>query len=181
MKKIGLIVGSVRKASYNKKVAEVIKDLLSEKFEVEFIEIANLPFYNEEFDEDPANLPSVVTEFRNKVKAQDGIIFVTPEYNRSVPGVLKNAFDIGSRPYMDQAWINKHAAVVSASTGGFGAMRANYELRTSMFFSNMRIMGQPETMLANVKDNFDENGNATERTIEFLKKFTDAFTQFIGE
>lgn len=82
---------------------------------------------------------------------------------------------------MDQAWINKHAAVVSTSTGGFGAMRANYELRTSMFFSNMKIMGQPETMLANVKDNFDENGNATERTIEFLKKFTDAFTQFIGE
>lgn len=180
MKKVGIIVGSIRKASYNRKVAEVIKDLLSEKFEVEFIEIANLPFYNEEFDEDPANLPQVVTEFRNNVKAQDGIIFVTPEYNRSIPGVLKNAFDIGSRPYTDQAWINKYGAVVSSSTGGFGAMRANYEMRIPMLFSNMKILAQPETMLANVKDNFDENGKATEKTISFLKNFTDAFTRFVG-
>lgn len=177
MKKIGIVVGSLRKESYSKKIAHNVAALFPEGYETEFIEIGNLPLYNEEYDE---NAPAEYTAFRNSVKEVDAVLFVTPEYNRSVPGVLKNALDVGSRPYGQSVWGGKPAAIISQSISNLSGFGANHHLRQSLTFLDMPVLQQPEVYLANSPDLLDENGKINnEGTINFLQSVVDAFVELI--
>ena len=164
--KIGIVVGSLRRDSINRKVANSIAAFTQEWLDCEIVEIGDLPLYNQ--DEDAAPTPAV-TAFRDKIRAMDGVLFVTPEYNRSVPGVLKNALDVGSRPYGQSVWDKKPAAIVTASPGGIGAFGANHHLRQSLVFLNMPAMQQPEAYLGRVNDDsFGANGELTDAPLNDL-------------
>lgn len=142
MTKIAIVVGSLREESFSKKIANNTIPLLPEGFSADIIEIGNLPLYNEEYD---GGSPEEYTIFRNKVREFDAVLFVTPEYNRSVPGVLKNAIDIGSRPYGESVWDSKPAAIISQSIGRIAGFGANHHLRQSLTFLNMPVVQQPES------------------------------------
>lgn len=175
--KIGVIVGSLRKDSVNRKVAKALMENAPSNLKLEFVEIGDLPFYNEDLDTQGDN---VYTEFRNKLNAKDAFLFVTPEYNRSFPGVLKNATDVGSRPWKQGALNNKPAAVVSVTPGGLGAVAANHHLRQVLTSLNMPTMGQPEAYIGNAFSLFDENGKLiNENTKEFFTQFMQAFAKHI--
>lgn len=177
MTKVGVIVGSLRKESYSRKIAHNVVDMFPSGYETEFIEIGNLALYNEEYD---ANPPSVYTDFRNKIRSCDAILFVTPEYNRSVPGVLKNALDVGSRPYGESVWDEKPAGIISQSISNLSGFGANHHLRQSLTFLNMPVVQQPEVYLANAQDLLDENGKIhNEDTKAFLQSFIDTFVKLI--
>lgn len=179
-KKIGFIVGSLRKDSYNRKVAENIVELLPEGFEASFIEIGDLPLYNEEYDDDGTlETPASYTRFRDELDSTDAFIFVTPEYNRAMPASIKNAIDVGSRPYEEMKWAGKKLAVISASLSMTAGVRANYEVRTSLAFLGANVLAQPEVMLSEIHKCFDENGNMNEFTREFLSSFVENFVEFI--
>jgi chromate reductase len=174
---VGVFVGSLRKDSLNRKLAKALVELAPSEFKFEFVDIAALPHYNEDEDADP---PAAWKEFREKVKPLDALLFVTPEYNRSVPGVLKNALDVGSRPYGQSAWEGKPAAVVSASPGGIGGFGANRHLRQSLVFLNVPAMQQPEAYIGGANKLFDENGQiANDGTRKFLHGFMDAFAHWV--
>jgi len=177
MKKVGIVVGSLRKESYSKKIAKNVAPLFPEGYETEFVEIGNLPLYNEEYD---GNAPEEYTTFRNTIKKFDAILFVTPEYNRSVPGVLKNALDVGSRPYGESVWDGKPAAIISQSISNLSGFGVNHHLRQSLTFLNMPVVQQPEVYLANSPELVDENGKIkSEETIQFLQTFIDTFVELI--
>ena len=177
MTKVGLVVGSLRKESFSKKIAINVATLFPEGYETEFVEIGNLALYNEEYD---GNSPEEYTTFRNTLKGVDAVLFVTPEYNRSVPGVLKNALDVGSRPYGESVWDAKPAAIISQSISNLSGFGANHHLRQSLTFLNMPILQQPEAYLANSSELVDENGKINnEGTIQFLQSFVDAFVELI--
>jgi NAD(P)H-dependent FMN reductase len=145
--------------------------------ETEFVEIGNLPLYNEEYD---SNSPEEYKAFRNTIQGMDAILFVTPEYNRSVPGVLKNALDVASRPYGESVWDGKPAAIASQSISNLSGFGANHHLRQSLTFLNMPVVQQPEVYLANSQDLVDESGKINnEGTVEFLQSFVDAFVELI--
>src|SRR5690606_10142962 len=152
-KRIALVIGSLRKESFNRKMANNLIKLAPERLKLEILEIGDLPMYNQDLDQDP---PRSWVEFRERLKSFDGVIFVTPEYNRSVPAVLKNAIDVGSRPYGQSAWDAKPAAVMSVSPGGMGAFGANHHLRQSLVFLNMPVMQQPEAYVSHASDLFDD-------------------------
>lgn len=153
--------------------------LFPEGYEAEIVEIGNLPLYNQDFD-DYNNVPAEYTTFRNKIKEIDAVLFITPEYNRSVPAVLKNALDVGSRPYGKSVWDGKPAAVISQSPGNLSAFGANHHLRQSLVVLNMPTVQQPEAYIANVATLFDENGKINKQdTIQFLQSFVDAFVDLI--
>ncbi len=174
--KVGVIVGSLRKDSYNKKIAQALVENAPENLSFEFLEIGNLELYNQEYDEQS---PESYTAFRNKVKSVDAVLFVTPEYNRSVPGVLKNALDVASRPWGQSVWDSKPAAVVSVTIGGIGAFGANHHLRQTLAFLNMPVLAQPEAYIGNAMGLFDESGKLTDDgTKDFLGKFMQAFAAF---
>ncbi len=176
-KNIAVFVGSLRKDSWNRKLAKALIGLAPEPLSLEIVEIGNLPFYNQDFEENP---PKEVRDFRQRVKSADAVLFVTLEYNRSVPAVLKNAIDIGSRPYLDNAWKGKPGAVISCTTGALGAFGANHHLRQSLVFINVPTMGQPEAYIGKAASLFDDKGNLTiDSTKEFLQKFLQAFEQWI--
>lgn len=176
-KSIGVIVGSLRKESFNRKVANFLVKNPPADCTLEIIEIGDLNLYNQDFDE--GGTPPAYAPFRQKVKSMNAIIFVTPEYNRSVPGVLKNAIDVGSRPYGQSVWEGKPALVVSSSISGLSGFGANHHLRQSLVFLNMPAMQQPEVYLANVQEYFDENGNLTKtETADFLKNVLRSFADF---
>lgn len=178
-KKIGVFVGSLRKESFSKKIAKTLKSLAPESFDMEEIEIGELPIYNQDFD-DEENPPSSWTSFRDYVKKFDAFLFVTPEYNRSVPAVLKNALDVGSRSPGEKIFDGKPGAVVSVTPGALGAFGANHHLRQTLVFLNIPTMQQPEAYIGNVAILFDDDGNLiNEYTSEFLKKFMDAFINWI--
>ena len=177
-KKISLLVGSLRKDSFNKKIANEVKKLASSNLELEILEIGQLSYYNEDLDQ--GNPPQEWTDFRNKIKNSDGFIFFTPEYNRSVPAVLKNAIDVGSRPYGQNSWAGKPGAVVSVSISGIGAFGANHHLRQSLVFVDVPTMQQPEADIGSAFDLFDDNGNLVEDTKKFLQDFIDAYEQWIN-
>jgi len=139
-KKIAIIVGSLRKDSVNRKVAKALIALAPESLKLEIIEIGRLPLFNQDLEETP---PVEWTAFRESVKGVDGVLFVTPEYNRSVPAALKNALDVGSRPYGASVWNGKPGAVVSASPGTLAGFGANHHLRQSLVFLNVPTMAQP--------------------------------------
>ncbi|MEK5520602.1 MULTISPECIES: NADPH-dependent FMN reductase [Heyndrickxia] len=177
MTKIGIVVGSLRKESLSKKIAKNVASLFPEGYETEFVEIGNLALYNEEYD---GNSPSEYTTFRNTIKGVDAVLFVTPEYNRSVPGVLKNALDVGSRPYGESVWNGKPAAIISQSISNLSGFGANHHLRQSLTFLNMPIVQQPEVYLANSANLIDENGKINnDGTVQFLQTFVNAFVELI--
>jgi len=177
--KIGIIVGSLRKASWNRKIAKVLMSFAPASLKMEIIEINQLPHYNQDDDENPSK---ITTEFKAKISALDGVLFLTPEYNRSMPGVLKNALDVASRPYGQSAWDGKPGAVISVSIGAVGGFGANHHLRQSLTFLNVPCMQQPEAYIGNVATLFDKDGNFNNKgTEDFLRKFMDAFVIWVGK
>ena len=154
--KIAILVGSLREGSINRKIGRSICAMAGDMLDCEIVEIGNLPLYNQDSDASP---PPEFVAFRQKVTAMDGILFVSPEYNRGMPGVLKNAIDVGSRPYGQSVFDKKPAAIVSASPGSIGGFGANHQIRQAAVFLNMPVMQQPEAYLSNVSDaSFDEAG-----------------------
>lgn len=170
-------MGSLRKEAFSRKMAKAMIGLAPKSLSLEIVEIGNLPFYNQDVEENP---PAAWTEFRNMIKSTDGALFVTPEYNRSMPGVLKNAIDVGSRPYGRSVWDGKPAAVVSISPGQYGGFGANHHLRQSLVFLNVPAMQQPEAYIAGAAQLFDEKGSLTnESTREFMQKFLMQFEKWV--
>jgi chromate reductase len=176
-KKIAVLVGSLRKESLNRKMAGSLIKVSPDSLKLEIIEIGNLPLYNQDFDGKP---PAEYTQFREGLKRFDGVLFVTPEYNRSVPAVLKNALDVGSRPYGQNVWDRKPGAVISVSIGAIGGFGANHHLRQSLVFLNVPTMQQPEAYIGNAESLFDKNGNLTnDLTREHITKFMKAFAAWV--
>ena len=154
--KIAIVVGSLRKDSINRKIARSLCAMAHDRLDCEIIPIDDLPLYNQDYDSDS---PAQYGRFRETIAAADGVLFVTPEYNRGVPGVLKNAIDVGSRPYGKSVWNQKPAAIVSASPGMIGGFGANHQLRQAAVFLNMPVMQHPEAYLGQVNDDsFDGDG-----------------------
>lgn len=177
-KKIGIIVGSLREASFNKKVAKKFAELLPTGFEAEFIETGDIPFYNEDLEVE-GKVPAQWTAFRDKVLPLDGIFFFTPEYNRSVPAALKNALDVGSRPYGKSVWGGKPALAVSVSPGGIGGFGANHILRQSLVFLDMPTLQQPEAYIGNIIQLIDENGEFKKETQDYFQLIVDKYIDFL--
>lgn len=178
--KVGFLAGSVRKGSYSRAVAKALIGFLPNGFEAELVDIAELSMYNQDYD-DEGRTPAGWEEFRAKIHSMDAFIFITPEYNRSVPPLLKNAIDIASRPYGSNAWGGKPAAVVSVSTGPIGGFGANHHLRQVAAVLNMYTMQQPEAYLGGLGEQMDENGVVTSEGLnEFLQKFAVSFVRWTG-
>jgi chromate reductase len=154
--KIAIIVGSLRKDSINRKVARSICAIRGDNLDCSMIEIGDLPLYNQDLD---ANPPAQWVRVRDQIRAVDGVLFCSPEYNRGIPGVLKNAIDVGSRPYGQSVFDKKPAAIVTASPGSIGGFGSNHQIRQACVFLNMPVMQQPEAYLGHVSDDsFDESG-----------------------
>lgn len=179
MTKIAIVVGSLRKESFSRKIANNVSTLFPDGFETQFISIGDLPLYNQDLDEDN-NIPDSWATFREDMKTCDAVLFVTPEYNRSVPGVLKNAIDVGSRPMQESVWKGKPAAIISNSPSNLSGFGANHHLRQSLVFLDMPVVQQPEVYLANVMTLLDENGKINnEDTVQFLQTFINTFIDLI--
>lgn len=176
--KIAVIVGSLREESFNLKTAKTMMALAPESFNMELLDISGLPMFNEDLEENP---PKEWVALKKKISAVDGILFLTPEYNRSVPGVLKNVIDVGSRPYGKNSWDGKPAAIVSVSIGAISGFGANHHLRQSLTFVNVPAMAQPEAYIGGAADLFDDNGKLTnDSTKDFLKDFMGAFEEWVN-
>ncbi|PXX64859.1 NAD(P)H-dependent FMN reductase [Pseudomonas sp. LAMO17WK12:I10] len=175
---IAVLVGSLRKASINRKVALALAELAPANLRLNIVEIGDLPLYNEDIDVDP---PAAYRTFREQVRAVDAVLFVTPEYNRSVPAPMKNAIDVGSRPYGKSAWSGKPGAVISASPGAIGGFGANHHLRQSLVFLNVPCMQQPEAYLGGAGSAFDEAGKLSESVKPFLQNFINAYAQWVEQ
>jgi len=175
---IAVIVGSLRKESINRKLASALARLTPKEFEFRQLRIDDLPPYNQ--DED-ADQPAPTKRLKAEVKAASGVIFVTPEYNRSIPGVLKNAIDHASRPYGHSAWQGKPTGVIGTSTGAIGTSLAQRDLRTILAYLDMPTMGQPEAYVQTKKETYDAEGNLAGDTREFLQKWVDSYCAFVKE
>ncbi|MEN7531103.1 MULTISPECIES: NADPH-dependent FMN reductase [unclassified Cupriavidus] len=174
---VAVVVGSLRKDSLNLKLAKALAALAPPQLKLDIVEIGQLSMYNQDLDDNP---PAEWVAFRDRIRRADAVLFVTPEYNRSVPAVLKNAIDIGSRPYGQSAWDGKPGAVVSASPGNIGGFGANHHLRQSLVFLNVPVLQQPEAYLAGADKLFDEQGGiANESTRGFLSKYLTTFAAWI--
>jgi chromate reductase, NAD(P)H dehydrogenase (quinone) len=166
------LVGGISRESLNKRFYQSILDLKPEGFEFETFDISKLPFFSQDLENDP---PDIVTEFKEKIRDAEGVLIVTPEYNRSMPGVLKNAIDWGSRPYGMNLWDKKPAALIGASPGNIGTFGAQHHLRQVLAYLNMHVMGQPEFYF-NATAAFDENNNlVNEKTKHLLHKYFSSF------
>lgn len=179
-KLIGLVVGSLRKDSFSKQIANELVKLAPSSLEFENVEIGKLEMFNQDFD-DQGRTPESWQVFRKELEKYDGFIFVTPEYNRSYPPVIKNAIDIGSRPYGKNKWNGKPAAVASVSPGAFGAFGANHHLRQVIVFLNLPVMPAPELYLGKVMDLFDEKGELVDGTKEFLRSFMKSYEEWVNK
>jgi chromate reductase, NAD(P)H dehydrogenase (quinone) len=172
-----VLVGSLRKASFNGMLANALIWLAPSTMKLDIVEIGQLPFYNQDLETDPP--PAQWTAFRQRIKAADAVLFVTPEYNRSVPAALKNALDVGSRPYGSSVWDRKPGAVVSGTPGAIGAFGANHHLRQSLVFLNVPTMQQPEAYIGHADKLFDEHGKLVSDGIrKFLQEFMQAFANW---
>lgn len=175
--KIAVIVGSLRKESFNLKTAKAMMAMAPESLSMELLDISGLPMFNEDLE---ANPPEEWETLRKNIKDADGLLFLTPEYNRSVPGVLKNAIDVGSRPYGGNSWDGKPAAIVSVSIGNISGFGANHHLRQSLTFVNVPAMAQPEAYIGGASELFDDNGELiNDSTKGFLKSFLEAFEKWV--
>lgn len=176
--KVAVLVGSLRKDSFSRKMALALGGIAGPELSLGIVEIGALPFYNPDIEEEA---PATWVAFRNAIKSADGILFVTPEYNRSVPAVLKNALDVGSRPYGGSAWNGKPGAIVSVSPGAMGAFGANHHLRQSLVFLNVPTLQQPEAYVGGADKLFNADGSfANDSTKSFLGGFLAAFSKWIA-
>ena len=170
---VAILVGSLRKEAFSRKLANALIAIGCEPLDFVIVEIGQLPLYNQDDEDNP---PPAIVEFRQRIAAANAILFVTPEYNRSMPGALKNAIDIGSRPYGKSVWQRMPGAVISVSPGAIGAFGANHHLRQSMVFLDVAMMAQPEAYIGNAKALFDDKGAlVSDSTRTFLQKFLQAF------
>jgi chromate reductase len=176
--KVAVVVGSLRKESINRKAAEALIKLAPDDLDLAIVEIAELPLYDE--DVEAAGAPEAWTRVRHEIDSSDAVLFVTPEYNRSVPGGLKNAIDVGSRPYGQSAWAGKPAALMSVSPGAIGGFGANHHLRQSLVFLDMPVLQQPEAYVGDGFNLFADDGSIKkEGTEKFFKNFIEAFGDWI--
>lgn len=174
--KAAVLVGSLRKESLTRKLAQGLIGLAPETLSCAIVEIGDLPLYNEDGESDP---PAAWTAFRRAVAGADAVLFATPEYNRSIPGCLKNAIDVGSRPYGKSAFNGKAGAVISLSPGSMGGFGANVAVRETLVFLNVPTMQQPEAYIGQAKDLFDDGGALKPgSTADFLTKFMAAFADW---
>ncbi|MBC7456671.1 MAG: NAD(P)H-dependent oxidoreductase [Bdellovibrionaceae bacterium] len=172
-----VLVGSLRKESFSRMVARALIAVTPKSVMLEVLEIGQLPMYNQDLDESP---PAEWVDFRKSLKGYHGVIFVTPEYNRSVPGVLKNAIDVASRPYGQNALNRKPGAVISVSIGSLGGFGANHHLRQSLVFLNVPTMPQPEAYISEAAKLFETSGNlSNESTRVFLTQFMSEFVAWV--
>jgi len=170
---VAVVVGSLRKGSFTRMLARALEALAPPALALEIVEIRDLPLYDQDLEASP---PPSWTAFRERIRRSDAVLFVTPEYNRSVPGVLKNALDVASRPYGQSAWNGKPGAVVSVSPGALGGFGANHHLRQSLVFLNVPTLQQPEAYVGGAAALFDEAGNLNnEGTRDFLRRFMEAY------
>jgi chromate reductase len=176
--KIAIIVGSLREGSLNRRVARSICALRGDNLDCSMIEIGDLPLYNQDLD---ANPPQQWQRFRDEVRDKDGVLFVSPEYNRGIPGVLKNAIDVGSRPYGQSVFDRKPAAIVTGSPGSIGGFGANHQIRQACVYLNMPVMQQPEAYLGHVTDDsFDESGCLKDGPLkELITKLAHSFHDWV--
>ena len=176
-KNVAVLVGSLRKASLNRKLAQALIAMAPPSLALKIVEIGDLPLYNQDSEDPP---PATWADFRKAIAGSDAVLFITPEYNRSVPSALKNAIDVGSRPYGKSAWAGKPGAVISVSPGAIGAFGANHHLRQSLVFLNMPVLQQPEAYIGGAGDLFDDAGALKKpETKQFLDKFLAAFAAWI--
>ena len=176
---VAVLVGSLRKASWTRRVAIALSRIAPPSLKLEIVEIGDLALYNQDFD-DEHRVPPEWQRFRDRVSRADAVIFCTPEYNRSMPGVIKNAIDVGSRPYGKSAWSGKPAAVVSVSPGNLGAFGAIHHLRQALVFLDMPTLQQPEIYLGGIAKLVDAEGNIiNEDTKKFLTSFLEKFASWI--
>jgi len=177
-KTVAVLVGSLRRESFSKKTAAALASFAPADTRFELIPIGDLPLYNEDLE--TATPPEQWTRFREQIKAADAVLFVTPEYNRSVPAVLKNALDVGSRPYGKNVFDGKPGAVVTTSVGAIGGFGANHHLRQSLVFLNVQTLQQPEAYVGNTGSLFDAEGKLkNEATEKFLRTFAETFDRWI--
>ena len=174
---VAVLVGSLRKESLSRKLALALAAMAPAGLKLDLVEIGQLPFYDQDLDVQP---PSPWVAFRDRIRRADAVLFVTPEYNRSVPAALKNAIDVGSRPYGKSSWQGKPAATISVSPGALGGFGANHHLRQSLVFLDMPTMAQPEAYVGKAADLFDPSGAlSNETTRELFRKFIQAFATWI--
>ncbi len=176
---IALIVGSLRKESFNRQLAKAIVSIAPPSLSFEFLDIGALPLYSQDFD---AAFPEPAVAFKQRVEAADGLLFVTPEYNRSIPGVLKNAIDWASRPWGHSAWRGKPGAIVGTSPGAVGTAAAQQHLRNVLLHLDVTLLGQPEIFLKHDAAAIDADGNIlNERTRAYLQGFVDRFAAWVSQ
>lgn len=174
---VAILVGSLREGSLNRKTALALIRMAPPGLSLEIVEIGDLPLYNQDLDQDP---PRPWRAFRERIAGFDALLFVTPEHNRSVPAALKNAIDIGSRPYGSSVWSGKPAGVVSVSPGAIGGFGANHHLRQSLVFLDMPAMQQPEAYFGGAGDYFDEAGELkSPATRKVMQRFITAFAEWV--
>ena len=177
--KVAVLVGSLRKASINRRLALALAELAPASLKLEIVEIGDLPLYNEDIDQDSP--PEAYIRFREQLRGADALLFVTPEYNRSLPGALKNAIDVGSRPYGQSVFSGKPGAVLTASPGAIGGFGANHALRQCMVFLDVYMMQQPEAYLGGAGSFFEEAGMLGDGIRPFLQKFIDAYAAWVAQ
>lgn len=179
MSKVAVVVGSLRKDSTNRAIARALVKLAPEGMQAEFIEIGGLPLYNPDLEGD--DVPAAWTRMREQIRAADAVLFVTPEYNRGLPASIKNAIDVGTRPWGQNVWAGKPAAVVTASPGALGGFGANHQLRQSLVFLDMPTLQQPEAYIGHAADLLDANDDPkTDGTRDYFTSIMAAFGKLIA-
>lgn len=174
---VAVLVGSLRKDSFNRKIAHALAAIAPPSLKLEIVEIGQLEMYNQDLDTNP---PQTWAQFRARIKKSDAVLFLTPEYNRSIPGVLKNAIDVGSRPYGSSAWEKKPGGVISVSPGPSGAFGANHHLRQCLVFLDIPVLQQPEMYLGNIGSAFAPDGTVSDKKVEDkLKGFMAAYAAWV--
>lgn len=176
--KIAVIAGSLRAESYNKALARALTKLAPDDIDFNFLEIGDLPLYNQDDDDNQAES---VKRLKSEISAADGVMFVTPEYNRSIPGVLKNAIDHASRPYGESAWAGKPASVIGVSIGAIGTAIAQQNLRNILAYLDMPTLGQPEAFIQVKPGLFDDDGNIGPDSRKFLQGWVDRFVDWVKQ
>ncbi|MBB5047865.1 chromate reductase [Rhodopseudomonas rhenobacensis] len=176
---VAVVVGSLRKEAYSLRLSEALVKLAPDTLKLDVVTLHGLSFYNQDLEATP---PADWVAFRQRIKAADAVLFVTPEYNRSIPGVLKNAIDVGSRPYGKSAFDGKPGGVISNSPGAIGGFGANHHLRQCLTFLNIAVLQQPEAYVGGIADAFDDKGELTKAPLrEFMQKYIDAFAAWVAQ